>query len=114
MASQFSPGTYDEFEIAEQSLRRPRICAYRIDVGSVVRTRSYRILHYGRLGTVDAQLRIDLVGASGFLKTTRVNGWHGFPVFRKSLEYQIRADDSIIIQLSNSGEVLVRLPIVPI
>jgi hypothetical protein len=63
--------------------------------------------------TVDSPLWIDVVAPTGTIPPAKYNGWHECRLFRKSVEYTLRAGQSLVLQLSEATPELVRVVIEP-
>jgi hypothetical protein len=59
--------------------------------------------------TVDSPLWIDMIGAEGTLTPSAFTGWHDCRLFRKSVEYALRAGQPMTLQLSEAAPELVRI-----
>ena len=72
----------------------------------------FTVLGSGRYRlTVDTALWIDAVDATGIVAPAGYITWHQCPWYRKSIEYQLRASQSIVLQLSGASAALTRLTI---
>jgi hypothetical protein len=63
--------------------------------------------------TVDSPLWIDIVAPGGTIPPARYNGWHECRLFRKTVEYTLRAGQMLVLQLSEATPELVRVVIEP-
>lgn len=61
--------------------------------------------------TVDSPLWIDMVGPDGTLTPSDFTGWHDCRLFRKSVEYALRAGQPLTLQISEAAPELVRFVI---
>ena len=67
---------------------------------------SYRV-------TVDAPLWIDVATVGGIIAPSGFIGWHECPLYRKSVEYDLRAGQLLMLQLSGAPTAVTQITIEP-
>lgn len=64
--------------------------------------------------TVDSALWIDVVAPQGIVQSSAFNGWHQCSLFRKSVEYILKAVTPLVLQLSGATMGLVKVAVEPL
>lgn len=63
--------------------------------------------------TLDSPLWIDVVTPEGILAPTDYTGWHECSLFRKSVDFSLKAGHSVTLQFSDAATDLVKVAIEP-